>query len=130
MAERLTIIRERVDDLPLLLAQLRRMGVQPLLDEHGPSHGHGGGLSWGWVTAIWLTHILSQADHRLNHVEPWAEARFHTRRGGTGQRVHPLDVRDDRLAAVLAARSDDGHGSAFEGARNQHLWRVYALQPE
>jgi len=29
MAERLNIISERVDDIPLLLAQLERMGVRP-----------------------------------------------------------------------------------------------------
>jgi hypothetical protein len=33
MAEPLTIISERVDDLPVLLAQLDRLGVRPLLDE-------------------------------------------------------------------------------------------------
>jgi hypothetical protein len=31
------------------------------------------GLSFGWVTVVWLTHILSEADHRLNHVAPWAQ---------------------------------------------------------
>jgi hypothetical protein len=33
MAETLSIISERVDDIPQLLAQLERMGVQALLDE-------------------------------------------------------------------------------------------------
>ena len=74
MAETLTIRSERVDDIPLLLAQLDRMGVQPLLDEHFPTHGNWVGLSLGWVTVLWLTHILSEADHRLNHVEPWANS--------------------------------------------------------
>src|SRR6266516_653070 len=130
MAERLTIISERVDDIPLLLAQLERMGVQPLLDERFPTHGNWVGLSLGWVTVIWLTHILSQADHRLNHVEPWTEKRLHTLQGCTGQRVHPLDLSDDRLAAVLQTLSDDERWCAFEGALNQHLLRVYDLQPE
>jgi hypothetical protein len=53
MAETLTIISERVDDLPLVLAQLERLGVQPLLDEHFPTPGNGLGLSLGWVTVIW-----------------------------------------------------------------------------
>jgi transposase len=130
MAERLTLISERVDDIPLLLAQLERMGVQRLLDEHCPTHGNWVGLSLGWVTVLWLTHILSQADHRLNHVEPWAEKRLHALRGCTGQRVHPLDVSDDRLAAVLAALSDDLRWSMFERALTQQLLRVYDLQPE
>src|SRR6266516_6009712 len=130
MTETLNIVSERVDDIPLLLAQLEQMGVQPLLDEHFPTHGNWLGLSLGWVSVIWLTHILSEADHRLNHVEPWVEQRLHTLRRCTGQRVHPLDVSDDRLAAVLAALSEDDCWSAFEGALTRQLLRVYALQPE
>jgi transposase len=130
MAETLKITTERVDDIPLLLAQLERMGVRPLLDEHCPTHGNWVGLSLGWVTVIWLTHILSEANHRLNHVEPWAEQRLHTLRSGTGQPVHPLDLSDDRLAGVLEALSQDAPWQAFEGAFTQQLLRVYALQPE
>jgi hypothetical protein len=88
MAETLTILSERVDDIPVLLAQLDRMGVQPLLDEHVPTHGHGVGLSPGWVSVLWWTHILSEGDHRLNHVAPWDKPRLHTLRACTGQPVH------------------------------------------
>jgi transposase len=130
MSEKLTIISERVDDIPLLLAQLERMGVQPLLDAHFPTHGNWTGLSLGWVGVLWLTPILSQADHRLHHVEPWAEQRLHTLRGCTGQLVHPLDVSDDRLAGLLEALSDDESWCAFEGVLTQLLLRVYALQPQ
>jgi transposase len=129
MAERLSILSERVDDIPLLLAQLERMGVRPLLDEYFPDHGNWVGLSLGWVAELWLTHILSEADHRLNHVEPWAEQRLHTLRGCTGQPVHPLDVGDDRLAEVLAALSDEARWAVFEGALNRQLRRVDELQP-
>jgi len=48
MAETLKSISERVDDIPLLLAQLERMDVQSLLDEYVPRHGTGVGLSLGW----------------------------------------------------------------------------------
>jgi transposase len=130
MAETLKFTTERVDDIPLLLAQLERMGVQPLLDEHFPTHGNWVGLSLGWVTVLWLTHILSEANHRLNQVEPWAEQRLHTLRSGTGQPVHPLDLGDDRLAGVLEVLSQDEPWQAFEGACTQQLLRVYDLQPE
>jgi transposase len=106
------------------------MGVQPLLDERFPTHGNWVGLSLGWVTVVWLTHILSEADQRLNHVEPWVEQRLHTLRGCTGQQVDPLDLSDDRLAAVLEALSDDTRWQAFEGAWTQQLLRVYDLPPE
>ena len=130
MIETPTIISERVDDIPLLLAQLERMGVPSLFDEYFPTHGNWQGLSLGWVTAVWLTHMLSQADHRLNHVQPWADKRLHTLRGCTGQDVQPLDVSDDRLAMVLHALSHDTRWDAFEGALNQQLLRVYDLSPE
>jgi transposase len=129
MAETLTIVSERVDDMPVLLAHLDRMGVQALLDEHFPTHGNWVGLSLGWVSVLWLTHILSEGDHRLNHVAPWAQQRLQTLRTCTGQPVHPLDVNDDRLAIVLEALSDDMRWSACEGALNQHALRVYDLQP-
>lgn len=129
MAETLTIVSERVDDMPVLLAHLDHMGVQALLDEHFPTHGNWVGLSLGWVSVLWLTHILSEGDHRLNHVAPWAQQRLQTLRTCTGQPVHPLDVSDDRLAIVLEALSDDMRWSACEGALNQHALRVYDLQP-
>ena len=121
MAETLTITTERVDDIPLLVAQFDRMGLQPLLDAHFPTHGNWVGLSLGWVTVIWLTHILSEANHRLNHVEPWAEQRLQTLRGCTGQPIHPLDVSDDRLAAVLEALSEDKHWQALSQGWRQTL---------
>jgi hypothetical protein len=77
-----------------------------------------------------LIHILSEADHCLNHAQSWAEQRLQTLRSGTGQRVHPLDLSGDRLAAVLEALSDHQGGQACEGALTQHLLRVYDLQPD
>jgi transposase len=124
MTEPLTLTTERIDDIPLLPAQLERMRLQPLLDEHFPMHGNWVGLSLGWVSVLWLTPILSEGDHRLNHVAPWAKQRLHTLRDCTGQPVHPLDVSDDRLATVLEALSDDMRWSAYEGALNQRTARV------
>lgn len=130
MNEKLTVISERVDDIPLLLAQQERMGVQPLLDEHFPTHGNWQGLSLGWVAAVWLTHILSQGDHRLNHVQLWVAKRLETLEGCTGQPVRALDFSDDRLEEVLRALSDDERWDAFENELNQHLLRVYDLSTE
>ncbi len=130
MTERLTVISERVDDIPVLLAQMARMGVQRLLDDHFPGHGNWQGLSMGWLSAIWLSHILSEADHRLNHAQAWAEKRLETLCRCTGQAVRALDFSDDRLADVLSTLSKDERWQAFEGALNQHLLRVYDLSPQ
>lgn len=130
MTEMLTVISERVDDIPLLLAQQEHMGVQFLLDEHFPTHGNWEGLSLGRVAEVWLTHILSRGDHRLNHVQTWAGKRLETLSRGIGQEVRALDFSDDRLGDVLRALSDDAQWDAFEGALNRHLLRVYDLSPE
>jgi len=129
MDEILTITNERVDDIPILLTQMEKMGLQNLLDTHFSQHGNWGGLSLGWVTVIWLTHILSMGDHRLNHVQAWAQNRLHTLRQSTGQLVKALDFSDDRLANTLYALSDDNQWEAFESAFNGHLIRVYDLGP-
>lgn len=130
MDETLSVSSERVDDIPLLLAQLEHMGVQSLLDEHFPTHGNWQGLSLGWVAMVWLTHILSEADHRLNHVQPWAERRLNTLSLCTDQPVRSLDFSDDRLQDVLTALSEDERWDSFERALNQRLLRVYELSPE
>ena len=130
MNEILTVINERVDDIPLLQAQMQRMGLPSLLDEHFPTHGNWQGLSLGWVTVIWLTHILSEGDHRLNHVEPWVEKRLRTLRASTGQPVLAVDVTDDRLEIVLRTLSDEACWEAFEAALNGQVLRVYAVHPE
>jgi len=129
MTEMFTVTTERVDDIPLLLAQQERMGLPSLLDEHFPTHGHWQGLSLGWVVAGWLTHILSEGDHRLNHVQPWAEKRQETLSRCMRQTVRDLDFSDDRLGNVLRALSDDARWEAFERALNRRLLRVYDLKP-
>ena len=130
MNEIQSIITERVDDIPLLLEQMQRMGLPTLLDDHFPTHGNWQGLSLGWVSTIWLSSILSRGDHRLVHVEPWVGNRLWTLRAMTGQGVERLDFTDDRLEIVLRGLSEDTRWSAFEAALNQHTVRVYALSTE
>ena len=74
------LTRERIDDVPILLAQLERMQVANLLDQHFLTHGNWQGLSLGTVSVVWLSHILSEGDHWLNHVEPWAKPAWGKRR--------------------------------------------------
>lgn len=101
MSKPVTLTTERVDDIPLLLAQLQRMGVQELLDEHFPTHGNWQGLSLGEVAVVWLGHILSQADHRLNHVQAWAERHLESIGVSIDKDIRGLDLSDDRLESVL-----------------------------
>jgi transposase len=125
-----TIITERVDDIPLLLEQMQRMGLPTLFDTHFPTHGNWTGLSLGWVSTIWLSSILSRGDHRMVHVEPWVAKRLWTLGITTGQAVTRVDFTDDRLEIVLRRLSHDARWGAFESALNQHTVRVYDLSAE
>src|SRR3989449_2927072 len=121
------IITERVDDIPLLLEQMQRMGLPTLFDDHFPTHGNWTGLSLGWVSTIWLSSMLSRGDHRMVHVEPWVAKRLWTLRVTTSQAVRRVDFPDDRLESVLRRLSNDTRWAAFESALNQHTVRVYDL---
>jgi len=50
---------ERIDDIPLLLAQMDKIQLATLLDKHFPMHGHWKGLGLGHVVQVWLAYILS-----------------------------------------------------------------------
>jgi transposase len=121
---------ERIDDVPILLAQLERMQVANLLDRHFPTHGNWQGLSLGTVSVVWLSHILSEGDHWLNHVQPWANQRLNCLQACLGQEMRSLDFSDDRLASVLDYLSDDEQWQTFEQELGQHLIRVYDLHPK
>jgi len=130
MTEKLTVESERVDDIPVLMGHQMRMGVPDLLDQHFARHGNRQGLSLGWLTSMWLAHILSESDHRLSHVRGWARQRLETLWCSSKQVVTELDFTDDRLANVLQALSDDARWSTFEKALNGNLLRVYDLPAE
>lgn len=127
MTKKLTVTSERVDDTPLLMAQQQRMGIPRLLDESFEIHGNWQGLSFGAVVTSWLSHILTEADHRMSHVQSWAGRRLETLRACTGEAVRELDFTDDRLSIVLRTLSDDRQWDTFERRLNQNLLRVYSL---
>jgi transposase len=125
-----SITTERVDDIPLLIEEMKRMELPTLIDQHFPAHGNWYGLSMGWITTIWLSSIVSQGDHRLSHLEPWVANRSWTLQTATGQEIERLDFTDDRLEIVLRHLSDDERWVQFESRLNQHSVRVYDLRTE
>lgn len=125
MKETLSIETERMDDIPLLLTHMQRMHLAMLLDKHFPAHGLRKGLSVGELTMVWLAHVLSQADHRMNRVQEWGSRRLSTLRGCGLEALTPQDLTDNRLADVLRVLSDDDRYGAFEQELMGQLLRVY-----
>jgi transposase len=118
---------ERVDDVPLLVRQQQAMGIPQVLDAVIKPHGNRQGLSVGWLTVCWLAYILSEADHRMCEVEPWAAQRMETLSALLPQPVEVKDFTDDRLAAVLRFLSDDRVWEEVESQLGWRLTRVYSL---
>jgi transposase len=130
MTNTLSIGTERVDDIPLLLAQIEGMGIPELLEKHFETHGNWVGTGIGWTTGVWLAHILSEGDHRLSWVEQWVGERTETIEQGTGELVLTTEWSDDRLGIILDMLSEEEAWQAFEGALNRRTIRVYDLKPE
>ena len=64
---------ERIDDLPLIIYWLKQMNIASIIDNYlGLPHGNRKGLSYGEVTVLLLTYIVSEADHRICYIEKWA----------------------------------------------------------
>jgi transposase len=128
MSQNITATHARVDDIPAIIAHLKKMCVAELLANHFPTNGNWQGLRLGWTTVVWLAFILSEGDHRLSRVEPWAKEHRRTRRRCLGRQVTPRDLTDARLATLRDSRSVADRWGAFEHARTQSVLRVYDWQ--
>ena len=121
---------ERMDDIPLLLAQMEKMKVAQLLDKYFPMHGNWQGLSLGQTVVIWLAYVLSEGDHRLNSVQGWAAGLLITLK--ICLRVitlRELDFSDDRLCTILdhMGRNDDAWDK-YDGDQSSTTIRVYNIK--
>jgi transposase len=128
MENSLTVTTERIDDVVLLLHVMQQVQLPALLDRHLPRHWLQQGLSWGWVSTIWLAHILSQGDHRKLTVRDWVAGAHETLQRATGLDIRATDFTDDRLSIVLRELSKPAYWHAIEGDFAQNAIRVYALE--
>lgn len=122
------MITERVDDIPVLIAELEKSELSNYLDQYFPDHGNWQGLSGGKVTAGFLTYLLSCGDHRLNRVEPWVKNRLYTLRHCLdNQGFTEKDFTDDRIGALLDRYSDEKQWQIFEQAHNANMLEIHDL---
>lgn len=130
MNPEITITTERIDDFPLLLEIMIRLGLPGILDRHLGRHGLHQGLSWGWIASIWLAHMLTQSDHRKQPVRAWVRQAKETIERISGQQVRELDFTDDRLTLLLRRLSKPATWEAIEKELGGNILRVYELTPE
>lgn len=115
---------EQIDDIPILIAHMRRMGLPQALDRHIPTRAYWGNLSVGWTAAVWLTHLLSCSDHKPAHVQQWVETHIAALRWCIGSEITHADVGIDRLHDVLIGLSQDDQWKAIETDLNRRMLRA------
>lgn len=124
----ITIRVERLDDMPLLFGFIEKMGIQPAIDTIIKPHGNWQGMSMGWVVTIWLIHIVSAYNHRMDRVQEWVATHLVALRQLTGQEITELDFSDDRLAICLRELHKSTHWQRVESLLGNRLLRVYGLK--
>lgn len=106
---------ERADDLPLLVRHLVRLGVRDVCMQI--SHP-GACLTDGEVLLLWLTHVLSQGSGKVRQLHVWAASHTETLNWCFGHSVDPVELREERLRAVLQLLADDAIWQRIEMALN------------
>ena len=105
-AKKIKVTAERVDDIPLLIKAMVKMGIQEAIDQHIPVKKNQRDLSWGWTAVIWLAYMLSEGDHRKVVVREYVSGMQHTLIELTGLKITENDFTDDRLANLARYLSD------------------------
>jgi len=116
---------ERIDDLPLLLAQMERMGIRELLDRHCSVHGKLARAQPG-LDRDALAHPF--ALRRRPSPQPGRAVALRTDHAAAVHRpvVDRLDLADDRSRRCCAPWPTTTTGR-FEHALSSRLLRVYDL---
>ena len=126
----LSVTNIRVDDAVLLIHLFLEVRIPEILDQHFTRHGNQKGLSWGWLTTIWLAHILTQGDHRKLTVRSWVAKCRTVLSKVIGLDIQETDFTDDRLTLVLERFSDIETWHKIEESLYDAILFAYDLNPE
>lgn len=113
-ANRLELVHERVDDIPLIIGLAQQLRLPGILDRHLGNHGSHQGLSNGRLAVGWLAYILSEGDHRKYGVQEWGNQHATVLTRLLQQPIRPVEFADDRLGGMLTRLSKPGTWQAIE----------------
>lgn len=124
-----TITSERIDDVPLVMGWLAKMQVAALVDANlSKPHGNRQGVSYGQLTVLYLTYLLTECNHFLSPVQEWAEQRKECLTQLLRAPLRPTDCTDDRLEDLLDVLGEQASArEKIEIEMGQHLIRAYSL---
>ena len=105
--QKVNVATERVDDMPLLIKAMLKMGIQQAIDQYVTVQRNQRDLSWGWTAVIWLAYMLSEGDHRKVVVREYIGGMRNTLSQLTGMTIFERDFTDDRLANLAGYLSKE-----------------------
>lgn len=119
---------ERIDDLGVIIGTARQSGLEDVLDAHYSQHHNWEGPSLGKIVCGWMGYLLSEADHRLSHMEDWTSDRLQTLRLLLdAPDLEARHFKDQHLEVILDYFSDRERWSEMLSAHVGHLLEVYPL---
>src|SRR3990167_2533078 len=130
MGQQQTTTSERIDELPLVIFQLKQMQVDAIIDRVlGPAHGNWEGLSRGELALVYVSYVLMSCTHFLSPLQAWVAEHRQSLTQALGKPVREADGTDDRVAALLSdlGAENTRPGEPIEQAMGQHLIRAYSL---
>jgi len=132
ISETVEISSEQIDDIPVIVEWLKKMEIAKWIDKSlSRPHGNHKGMSYGQLSVLLLTYIITQADHRLCAVEGWVKTHIKVLELVTGWSIGEKDASDDRLARVVEELGRQEEACAqIEMKMGQHLIRAYELPTE
>lgn len=121
----------RIDDIPLLYAQIKALGIQGQIDDEIEAHGNRKGISLGHVLTIWMCYLLTEGDHRLSSVESWVkENRLLLIALSEQSNLTEKDFTDDRLEQALDYLSEASNWEAINIGLNRNSLAVYDIDAD
>ena len=126
------ISSERIDDIPLIVKWLLQMEIAKCIDQKlEKPHGNYQGMSYGQLSVLLLTYIITQSDHRLCAVEAWVQAHRQILELSTGWSIGEKDASDDRLARLVEELGKQSQArQEIEIKLGRHMIRAYELPTE
>ena len=123
-------VSEPIDDIPLLLTYLHRIGLQQSIDHHFHSDLSDSDVSLGRLLVIWLAHMLTQSKRQARHLRSWVASHQFTLQRYVGQQIPLSAVSDIRLHKALTALGDDAAWLQFEAAFNKQLIAQHKIRDQ
>jgi transposase len=120
-----------VDTIPLVIAILKQMNVQQIIDTTWIRHGNWCGLSYGQLAVLFITYVLHSLTHHFSGMESWVRQHKTVLEQATGWQIGEKDATDDRLGRLSEVLGENDQTSCKCQTRvGQHIISAYRLPTE